>query len=396
MRYPEGINVSFDPLPGEEFARRVTRVQEELEKEGLDVLVGYSSECESAASRYLTGFWPFFDFAAVIVPAIGSAVLVTGGPESFEFAKAFSQVPQIEINPLLVESSPPDWVPTVCGKSFSTLLPKVCGRTPKRVGVANWNIFPHVLFEDLKAGAPHAEFVPADDILLRVQAVKSDVEIPCIVEAYRITEEAMKTALAQARPGRREWELEAVARSKMLELGAEGMSYPAWVCSGPMTPLSLCRSTNRAIQAGELVQFTFGAKFMGYCGNMCRPFSIGQPPAKARKLMDVALEAMEYALASIRPEVRACEVFAGYYKILARHGFEKFTLYGPAHGTGSSEVEGLWLAEKADFVIQPNMLFNVDIWLSDGDFGVRYEDGILVTQTGIRELTRFRREVIAL
>jgi Xaa-Pro aminopeptidase len=135
---------------------------------------------------------------------------------------------------------------------------------------------------------------------------------------------------------------------------------------------------------------------MGYCGNMCRPFSIGQPPVPAKKLMDVALEGMHDAIAAIRPGVRAADVFARYYKILSRYGFENFTLYGPAHGTGSSEVEGLWLAEKADFVIQPNMLFNVDIWLSDGQYGLRYEDGVLVTQTGIRELTGYRREVIIL
>jgi len=385
-----------DPLPASEYARRVSRVQDELKTLGLDCLVGYASECESATSRYLTGFWPFFDFAVVIVPAVGSAALVTGGPESFEFAKAFSSVPQILINPLLVETSPPDWVPEVQGESFKTLLPKVCGKAPKRVGVANWNIFPHVVFEDLKAGAPVAEFVPADDVLLKVQTIKSDVEIPYIIEAYRITEEAMKAALASAKPGVREWELEATARAKMVQMGAEGLSYPAWVCSGPTTPLSLCRSTNRPIEKNELVQFTFGAKYMGYCGNMCRPFSIGTPPAPAKKLMDAALEAMHYAIGTIRPGVRACDVFAGYYKILAQYGFEQFTLYGPAHGTGSSEVEGLWLAEKADFIIQPNMLFNVDIWLSDGKHGLRYEDGLLITTAGVRELTSYRREAIVL
>ena len=135
---------------------------------------------------------------------------------------------------------------------------------------------------------------------------------------------------------------------------------------------------------------------MGYCGNMCRPFSIGAPPEAARKLMDVALEAMDYAIGTICPGVRACEVFKGYYDILSRYGYESFTLYGSAHGTGSSEVEGLWLAEKADFVIEPNMLFNVDIWLSDSQHGLRFEDGLLVTDSGIRELTTYRREVIIL
>ena len=386
----------LQPLPPAEYEGRVRRLQEELRRVQLDVFVGYSSECESATSRFLTGFWPFFDFAGVVVPAQGKMVLVTGGPESYAFARGFSQAAQIAINPLLVESSPPEWVPEVSGEDFAAILPRACGFVPKRVGVGNWNIFPHVLFEDLRRAAPGAEYVPADDLLLRVQAVKTDAEIPYIVEAYRITEEAMKAALAEARPGKREWELEAAARSVMLKMGAEGLSYPAWVCSGPTTPLSLCRSTDRPIAAGDLVQFTFGAKYMGYCGNMCRPFALRQAPAPARKLLEAALEAVHYALAAIRPGVKASQVFAGYYDILARYGFEEFTLYGPAHGTGHSEVEGLWLARQAEFTIQPNMLFNIDIWLSDGTYGLRFEDGVLTTRDGLRELTSFRREVIVL
>lgn len=384
------------PLPRSEYEGRIKRLQAELQATGLDCLVGYSSESEPATTRYLAGFWPFFDFAGIVVPATGGAVLITGGPESLEFARAFAQVPQIAVNPLFVETSAPEWVPQVSGESFSSILPRACAGIPKRVGVANWNIFPKVLFDDLHNAAPHAQFVPADDLLLHVQAIKSDAEIPYIVEAYRITEEAMKAALAAAQPGKREWELEAIARSTMVLLGAEGMSYPAWVCSGPHTPLSLCRSTNRPIARNELVQFTFGAKYMGYCGNMCRPFFIGEPPAPARKLAEVALEAMGYAIDAIRPGVPANQVFHGYHTILSRYGYEEFTLYGPAHGTGSSEVEGLWLSKHADFVIQPNMLFNVDIWLSDGTYGLRYEDGLLVTRDGIRELTDYRREVILL
>jgi Xaa-Pro aminopeptidase len=129
---------------------------------------------------------------------------------------------------------------------------------------------------------------------------------------------------------------------------------------------------------------------------MCRPFSIGAPPEKAHKLMSVALEAVEGALRDIRPGAAARDVFKNYHSTLARYGFEEFTLYGPAHGTGTSEVEGLWLGAGSDTVIQPGMQFNIDVWLSDGQYGLRYEDGILVTQTGVEELTAYRREVIIL
>ena len=61
-----------------------------------------------------------------------------------------------------------------------------------------------------------------------------------------------------------------------------------------------------------------------------------------------------------------------------------------------SECEGLWLGRDSDIVIRPGMQFNIDVWLSDGEYGVRYEDGILVTEDGIEELNSYRREIIIL
>ncbi|MDD3520974.1 MAG: Xaa-Pro peptidase family protein [Actinomycetota bacterium] len=386
----------MDPIKPQEYAERVKKLQNELKASQVDLFIGYSSECESASSRYLTGFWPFFDFVAVIVPSEGNAALVTGGPESRDFAEAFSSVPNIFINPLLVETSAPEWVPKVINLDLKDIITKIHNSPIKKIGIGNWNIFPHTLFKELENLFPDVEFVNADALLLNIQAVKTQAELPYIEEAYKITEEALKAALQSAKPGKKEWEIESAARIKMLEMGAEGTPYPTWVCSGDNTRLSLCRSTNKSIKENELVQLTIGAKYMGYCGNMCRPFVIGKTPVAVRKLMEVALEAVNYALEAIKPGVAASDVFNGYYKILSKYNYEDFTLYGPAHGTGSSEVEGLWLAKNADFIIKAGMLFNIDIWLSDNKNGLRYEDGVLVTEKGIKELTSYRREIIEL
>ena len=147
--------------------------------------------------------------------------------------------------------------------------------------------------------------------------------------------------------GQAEWEIEAHAHATMRRLGAEGTPYPIWVCSGPNTRQSLCRSTNRRIKRDELVQLTFGARHLGYCGNMCRPFAIGKAPDRARKLMSVALEGVHEALQDIRPGATAGAVFQHYYNTLARYGFEQFTLYGPAHGTGSVGSRGPLAGRRA-------------------------------------------------
>jgi Xaa-Pro aminopeptidase len=383
-------------IPDSDYEHRITRLQEEMNKADLDILVTYSSESECASSRYLADFWPFFDFAGVVVPREGPPALITGGPESYEFARQFSRIKNIHIHPMFVESSAPDWVPKVEYEDLRAILKSVCPTPAHRIGVTDWNIFPHPIFEDLQKAAGEAEIVPADDVLLRVKMIKSEHEMAVIRKAYWITEQAMIDAFDTVSEGQAEWEIEAQAHMTMLQMGAEGTPYPIWVCSGPNTHQSLCRSTNRRIKRDELVQLTFGAKYMGYCGNMCRPFAIGKVPDKARKLMSVALEAFEGALSGIRPGVTAKKVFKKYHDTLARHGFEELTLYGPAHGTGSAEVEGLWLGKGSNLEIRPGMQFNIDIWLNDGDYGLRYEDGILITDNGVEELTSYRREIIEL
>lgn len=383
-------------IPDSDYLDRIRRLQAELEIADIDVLVTYSSESESASSRYLADFWPFFDFAGIVVPRLGEPALVTGGPESFEFAKQFSRIKDIRIHPAFVESSAPEWVPPVTYEDFRSILASVCKQAPARIGVTDWSIFPHLILEDLRDGAPSAEIIPADDVLLRVRAIKSAHELAVIRKAYWITEQAMIDAMTTACEGMPEWQIEANAHFTMMRLGAEGTSYPIWVCSGPNTRQSLCRSSDRRIRRNELVQLTFGAKYMGYCGNMCRPFVIGKAPPRARELMAVALEGVNGALRDIRPGVPAKDVFQNYHDTLSRFGFEEYTLYGPAHGTGTSEVEGLWLGAGSETVIQPNMQFNVDVWLSDGEYGMRFEDGIIVTEDGIEELTSYRREIIEL
>ena len=79
---PPGGKMRTSIIPDSDFADRIARLQREMERENLDVLLTYSSESEPASSRYLADFWPFFDFAGVVVPREGPPALVTGGPES--------------------------------------------------------------------------------------------------------------------------------------------------------------------------------------------------------------------------------------------------------------------------------------------------------------------------
>ena len=86
-------------LPKEEYEKRVEKLQSLMKKNDLDLIACYSSECESGVIRYFTGFWPFFDFASLLIPREGEPILLTGGPESADFAKVSSKIKNCHCEP---------------------------------------------------------------------------------------------------------------------------------------------------------------------------------------------------------------------------------------------------------------------------------------------------------
>jgi Xaa-Pro aminopeptidase len=393
--YQSGICKTRITIPKDEFTKRINKIQIAMDLEGIDVLVTHACECESANVRYLSNFWAVFDFAGVIIPRKGNAVLLTGGPESFEFAKQFSQIDDVRVHPLYVETSAPVWDKPVNVLDFTKLLDEFRSRISiKKIGLANSNIIPAIIMKDLIKGAKGAEFVLADELLMKVRWFKSINEVAVLKEAYRITEKGMKEALNIVKPGVSEWEIEARWRSVVYGLGAEGTSYPIWVTSGPRTYQSLCRSTDRIIGENDIIQLTFGAKYNGYCGNLCRPVVLGNGPARHMKMQEIALEALNEALSDMGPGIPFSVVYDHFHERLSRNGFSGLALYGPAHGTGMQECEGPWVDNRSSFVMQASMVFNVDIWIADEKYGVRFEDGVLITENGLEMLTGFCREII--
>ena len=382
-------------IPDSEYKQRLKRIQAEMEVRNLDLIVGYSSENEPHHARYLADFAPNFDFAGFLIPQRGEAALLTGGPESIVYAKSISKIRKILIHPFLLETSAPPY-PETAHLRFSHLIPQVTDvKKVRRVGLAGANIFPYNLYSDLTNTLKACEFIEADDVLFKARMIKSKNEIALMQKASQITEKAIEAAINAVEAGRTEQEVEAHAKSTLFLNGAEGLAYPIWVCSGERTNQGLSRSTDKKLKKSELIQLSIGCKYYGYCGNMCRPLTIGKPPKDALKLMETGLEVENRILEAMRPGIPAAEVYNLFKEILTRHGFGKeATLYGPAHGTGLQECEGPWVDASSTYNIQPNMIFNVDIWLSKGKIGLRWEDGVAITESGGKELSSYRREII--
>ena len=78
----------------------------------------------------------------------------------------------------------------------------------------------------------------------------------------------------------------------------------------------------------------------------------------------------------------ASDVAKGFYQFFKDNGRLENYVYGPCHGTGMIEVEAPWMETTSDYLLQPNMTFQIDTFVSGPKFGLRWEKGVTITKDG--------------
>jgi Xaa-Pro aminopeptidase len=100
------------------------------------------------------------------------------------------------------------------------------------------------------------------------------------------------------------------------------------------------------------------------------------------------LEAQQAAVAAVAPGVSCGEVDEAARSVLRRAKLEKAFSHSTGHGVGLEIHEGPRVASKQEQVLQAGMMITIEpgAYL-EGEFGVRIEDMVLVTEGGRDVLT---------
>ena len=98
----------------------------------------------------------------------------------------------------------------------------------------------------------------------------------------------------------------------------------------------------------------------------------------------------------MRAGTPAADVARRVHGFITDQGYGDAILYGPAHGCGQMECEYPFVETSSDFVLEVDMAFMVDIFLSNPEMGFRWEDGVVVTDGASEQLSSFKRELIVL
>ncbi len=255
---------------------------------------------------------------------------------------------------------------------------------------------PFSMVTRLQAAIPGCTLVPASRVLAPLRAQKESGEIELMRRAARMTEEAVTEAMADARPGVPARDMAAAIEDRMRRKGASAVAGSI-VAVGPTAALPHARATGEALRSGEVLLVDVGCRLQGYRSDLTRSYVLGETPAKVRRVYAAVREAYEAARALIRPGTPLGEVDRAARDVITKAGFGPNFVHRLGHGIGLDPKEEPYAAAGNPdpclaghtFSVEPGVYF-------PGEFGLRLEDVVVVTDAGNEALTELPRDLVVL
>lgn len=262
----------------------------------------------------------------------------------------------------------------------------------KRIGVEAGHLTVLEL-KQLKTADSSIKWVSLAETVEPLRAVKTAEELAIIRRAAAITDQAAAQIPALAHPAMTEkqlaWEIEKLMR----ELGAEATAFTLTVASGPNGASPHHSASDRPLQVGDAIIVDMGAQVDGYKSDLTRTFFLGnEPTGEFWRVYNLVLAAQTAVLQQAKAGMTSKAIDALARDMITAAGHkEQF-----GHGLGHSL--GLDIHEKPQFTFRDDAMGNAIIpagavmTVEPGVYipgwgGVRIEDLVLVTETGLELLS---------
>jgi Xaa-Pro dipeptidase len=259
-----------------------------------------------------------------------------------------------------------------------------------RVGVEERLRF--FVFDGVRQEAPALEYVSADPVTAGCRMFKSPAEIALMQRANEITIAAYRAAFTTLRPGMPQGDFEKNLEAAFAALGAPGGG--AFIQFGKYTAFPHGSATPQTLAEGDVVLVDGGCKVEGYSSDITRTFVFGRPTKRQTDVWNLEKAAQTAAFEAARVGAPCEAVDQAARKVIVDGGFGPgYKVPGLPHRTGHGI--GLDGHEWTNFVqgnktpIAPGMCFSDEPTIAIyGEFGIRLEDCLYITEDGPRFFTR--------
>lgn len=242
-----------------------------------------------------------------------------------------------------------------------------------------------------------AELCPCQKRIDALRASKEPWEQEIMIKAQKIADTVFSEILTVIREGMTEKDLEAELIYRLYRAGAEGLSFPPIVVSGPNSSMPHGVAGKRVLQNGDFITMDFGIRLGGYCSDMTRTVALGSVSPKMREVYDTVLRAQLAGIEFARAGRTGKEIDGAARSIITQTGYGGNFGHSYGHSLGLEIHEAPNCSPSNDAPIPAGAVISAEpgIYLP-GEFGVRIEDVVIVTENGTHNITGSTKELIIL
>jgi len=265
----------------------------------------------------------------------------------------------------------------------------------KEVGIdKNW---PAGFLIDLIQASPEITVKKGSYLVDRVRMIKDPQEIRKMKAVSRINDQAMERLTEEIPKRLTEKQMTKRLEEIYQELGGEGFSFDPIVAYGKNGANPHHSPGEDRPQEGDSVLIDIGCHKDSYSADMTRTLFYKKISEEQKKVYEIVQEANRVAIAKVRPGAKFSDIDLAAREVIEKNGYGKHFTHRTGHSIGIEVHEYGDVSMTNHDRMQPGMIFSVEpgIYLS-GDFGVRIEDLVLVTETGAEVLNHVTKEPVVI
>lgn len=357
-------------------ARRLAALRDQMAETGVQVAVIAPTD----NLKYLLGFSPHGDErACLLVVSRDAAAVVMPGLNAEQTA---AEAPELELLRWSDDAGPSD--------ALAGALALTGAAGSVTVAVDPEMRADHLLL--LQGAMPDAVTVDATSVIGPLRTAKDAVELDSLQLAANVADTAMLAAFDALAPGVTEL---AVGEVVAQVFGANDSPVEfAIIGAGANGAFPHHQTGPRSLRTGDAVVIDIGGRRENYVSDITRMAFVGEPTERYQEVHAIVEAAVVAGLAASKPDATCADVDAAARGVIDDAGYGEYFVHRTGHGLGLSVHEPPWIMRGEDVPLRPGVVHSVEpgIYLP-GEFGVRLEEIVHVTDTGCERFSSLPRDV---
>lgn len=239
------------------------------------------------------------------------------------------------------------------------------------------------------------KFINKRYLLEEIRIHKTDEELENLRMAAKIADNAFEEIIKYIKPGMSEVQIV----DKMCSLmSVDGVSrVGCLVAAGPNSSYPHYTKNDGVVKEKDVVLLDYGCIYKGLQSDSSRTIFVGEITEKQREIYNIVKEALEAAEKAAVEGAHIPKVDFAARGYIDKKGYGKYFTTRLGHGIGYMGHEAPDIKYNHDRYLEKGMVFSIEpgIYIG-GDFGIRIEDIVAITENGTEILNKAPMEIIVL